>query len=116
MRVLPLSLSNKSVTMRLIPSSWLDTRSGVWGGPKCRMVARRTRSCSGGSDVIMLGSRSYIEVGELAVSAAADGALGRFLRSELTRGSCNIETISRYVLTTYVPSGCLDTGVFRSSA
>ena len=59
---LAFDLSNKSVTMRLIPSSWLDTRCGVWGGPKCRMVARRTRSCSGGSDVIMLGSRSYIEV------------------------------------------------------
>jgi hypothetical protein len=64
------------------------------------MVARRTRSCSGGSDVIMLGTRSYVEVCTVAASAAADDALARFLRSELTRGSCSIETISRYVLTT----------------
>jgi hypothetical protein len=55
-------------------------------------------------------------VGRVKTSAAADAAFGRFVRSELTRGSCSIETISRYVLTTYLPSGCLDTGVFRSSA
>jgi len=32
--------------MRLISASWLETSSLEWGGPKCRMVARRELLCA----------------------------------------------------------------------
>jgi hypothetical protein len=53
--VWPVALSSKSLQSCSMPGPMLGMRSGVWGGPKCRIAWRRARSWSGGSDTIMLG-------------------------------------------------------------